>query len=81
MHEKQITIAALCMLALEMAEDLIAETNRIPSAEFSEALKALNYFAEQNNSIISVNMNNKTYKQDFENAVLFHAKKFIQKIK
>lgn len=68
------------MLTLEMAEDLIKERNVEPSHPFKEALKALAYFAEQNNNILSKNMNNKTAKQDFESAVLYHAKKFIGKL-
>lgn len=80
MKEKQVVLSVLSMLALEMAEDLIEEAKKEPSEPFKDALKALAYFAEQNNSILSKKMNKKTAKQDFENAVLFHAKKFISKL-
>ena len=79
--EKETLMSVMSMLILEMTEELIEETRKEPTEELKKHLDALRYFSEHSNSILSKVLTGSTIKQEYENAILFHTKKFVTKLK
>lgn len=78
--EREVLMSVMSMFVLETVEELMDGETKKPTKELQAHLEAMRHFCEHTNSVMSQFMAKSTAKQEYENAIMYHTKKFITKI-